>query len=299
MSERSKFDEFLNDPLNELICIQNYKRKVSESDTILTGEDRARLLMEVSQTSDLVGIGRIVERQLGLHGLIETVLDTGSWAGWSISVHNAEVGETVFDIFQRTNLEVVVGNTQTVGLQYIRDRHSREDRAIQFNVNGNTCEDYDDKIMPAFHVNTIFSTSDAIVVEGFEYDGGALEPLDECNQLMQIRFRLQRTGDTIDVEESYLVNPTEVLHNILNQYPDDIVIASLKQNDQSDTSLAEVLLKQGIDNVVAFSLLHSDDDQFDSEKIERLVTEHPYGHEIIARFLLPYCDAPSRSGIEY
>ena len=253
----------------------------------LTREQKRHLLLEIfKEPNDLVGLARTVELQTGVSGLIESVLESYSWAEWKIGPHLPDVTEHM--LFEpHIDVGVRVGDSLVAISEFIFETEDGEDVEPDQQIKNA-------KITPHSNFRII-------------RDGKEIDDEDEHNvmEMFTLRFvevlpgkKIRLEGDGLGEGEEMAKESERLCYSYILSSRGELEFATRTKED----NLAE--LKKKVEETQKPVVMSKEEfilrgDPFDWKGIRDKVCEDQMARKSLAYLLLPYCDMPTTDGHYY
>ena len=257
--------------MNVFRGIQWYKAYCMEGYASESDEKRANQLLEIFDQTNLVTLSKIVEMQTGTSGLIESLLNSYKWADWRIGLGQHDVGEMVL---AKPNVSFSVGvGERGCGFKLAAIRLYDQDPKTQIFEEVlplHNSEEWDDDeftSLPEFCIKNV----EIFENRAIRFEGLPLDEMENHDSLKKEYFSYILTRDG-DLE-----------FDTKTRYDKEYVFNKMMADVKGPTKIFSYFGQKG----------------FNREKITNILSKDPFGRRVLARFLLPYCDEPSATGIHY
>src|SRR3989344_88692 len=254
----------------------------------LTREQKRHLLLEIfKEPNDLVGLARTVELQTGVSGLIESVLESYSWAEWRIGPHFPDVTERMLfepqiDVGVRVGDNLVAISEFTFGTEVGED--VEPDQQVK-----------NAKI--THHSNFIIIRDGKEIGDGDEHNIMEMFSLRSVEVLPGKKIRLE--GDDLGEDEEMAKEPERLFYSYILTSREEIEFETRTGSNRIDVIRKRV---EESEKPVVLSRQELKDmgwDSFDWKGIRDKIGEDQMAKKALVYFLLPYCDMPTTDGHYY
>lgn len=271
IEQKGQFDDTVAQ-LNAVTGIQWYKAECFERLNYLNEQERRDLLINVFGTHGLVSLANLVETQIDIKHLTESMLHSLNWSKWELDPGVGDVGEQLHLSYM--GLRVILGNNEEEWRVGIYKGPKLSPQMVVLENGEEWHYEYDEEAyLPDFDIREINVKGSRVEFEGLPTDSPYKEDqLTPSYKRRRYKY-VYEDNNIFGVEGDYKFDEWEYINKILE------TADRAKSSVHFDTP--------------------ADPDVFKWGEIKSIIENDQFRLRSLATFLLPYCDNPSASGIHY